>query len=68
AEQCFRMAERMTPGIMTPRFLLFCLYRESGKDALPPAIRTADMRVKIENESVCTMRNEARRYIRSVGK
>ncbi|MEG1543631.1 MAG: O-antigen ligase family protein [Tannerellaceae bacterium] len=39
AEQCFRMAERMTPGIMTPRFLLFCLYRESGKDALPPALR-----------------------------
>lgn len=65
AEKAFREGCRMVPGMIVPRYRLFCFYRKSGQreKARRIAEELLHMPVKLVNTRVLAIRKEARKYL-----
>lgn len=65
AEEVYGEASRMTPAHILPQYRLFCLYRDTGREAeaAERARYMLAMRVKVVNTSVLRYRHEARQFL-----
>lgn len=65
AEACFLLARDMIPVRITARYLLFCLYQETGQEQKTTAMarEILQTRVKVVNSRTLDAKREARRFL-----
>jgi len=67
AEECYQLSSWMVPCKFFPRYQLFKLYEEMGKneDASIIAMEIADMPIKIQSKTVTLIKKEIRNWLKN---